>query len=170
MNERTSNIRQLAIMAVVAVIVAFAVPACFSLTPRRYPALDSRLGASAWQATNLLVVLSWEYRDDGQNPLGLGFPDFFDFQHLALLRLLDIQRSQFGHSAPRRATGGDFIDHSYVHIIERTKSRVVVIATGTLKPVHFDRSGVDGPAPYWQMERFTFASSGQLLSRESFTE
>ena len=169
MNERTSNIRRLANAAVGAVIVTSAVVAYLVLTPHRYPLLDSRLGASAWQPTNLLAILSWEYGTDGQNPLGLGHPDFFEFRHQALLRLLDIQRSQFGHSPPRRTTGGTLINHSFAHATEHSNSRVVVIATGTLKPVHFDDSSVHGPNPYWQMERFTFGSSGQLLSRESYT-
>lgn len=168
MSERTSNIRRFTLTAVAAIIVASAVAAHFLLTPLRYPLLDSRLGASAWQRTNLLAILSWEYRADGQNPHGLGHPDFFDFQHKALLRLLDIQRSQFGNNAPRRATGGTFFDHSYTEVAERTNSRVVVIAAGTLEPVHFDGSSIHSPDPYWQLERLIFAASGQLPSRESY--
>jgi len=142
----------------------------FSLRPWPYPLLDSRLGASAWQPTNLIAILSWEYHADNQNPFGLGHPEFFDFQHQALLRLIDVQRAQFGHRAPRRATSGTYIDHSFAHVSERTNSRVVVLGTGTLKAVHFDRSSVHGPDPYWQMERFTFTLDGQLLSRESYTQ
>ena len=170
MSERTSKIRRFAIVALAAVIVSPFVVAYLSLTPRRYSLLDSRLGESAWQPTNLLAILSWEYRADGHIPLGLGHPDFFDFQHQAFLRLLDIQRAQFGHGAPNRATGGTYIDHSFANVTGRTNSQVVVIAAGTLKPVHFDGSSIHGPVSYWQMERFIFASSGQLLSRESYTQ
>ena len=150
-------------------LIALAV-SYFSLRPRSYPLLDSRLGASAWQPTNLVAILSWEYHTDHHNPFALGHPEFWHFQHQALLRLIDVQRTQFGHRAPPRATSGTYIDHSFAYLSERTNSRVVVLGTGTLKPVHFDRSSIHGPDPYWQMERFTFTLAGQLLSREGYTE
>ncbi len=144
---------------------------CYQLlAPRRYPLLDSRLGASAWQPTNLLAILSWEYRDDGKNPLHLGRPDFFDFQHQALLRLLDIQKREFGLSGPSRATNGTYIDHSEVWVVGRTNSQIVVIATGTLKPVLFENRSIFDQDGYWQEEQFTFAPDGRLLSRESHTQ
>jgi hypothetical protein len=168
-NERTSKIRWLAVGGVIIVLVAIGV-SYFALRPRPYPLLDSRLGASAWQPTNLIEILSWEYHADNQNPFGLGHGEFSDFQHQALLRLIDVQGAQFGHRAPRGATSGTFIDHSFAHVSERTNSRVVVLGTGTLEPVHFERSSVHGSDPYWQMERFTFTLDGDLLSRESYTQ
>jgi len=167
MNEHASKIRRFAIASFIIGVVVATVLAYFSLTLPRYQILDSRLGASAWQPTNLVAILSWEYDRDGQNPLQLGYPDFFDFQHQALLRLLDIQHRQFGWRSLRRATNGAYIDHSGTYLIEHTDSQFIVIGTGTLKPVSVDRSPIDGAIPYWQMERFTFTSAGRLLSRES---
>lgn len=153
--------------AVVALIVVAAVlvGVFFARRPPRYDILDSRFGPSAWQPTKLLEVLSWPYHDNNQNPFDLGHPEFFDFQHQALLRLIDIQQEHFGHSAAPRNQDGTYIDHSFAHVIERTDSHIVVIGTATFKPCHYDNSSVHGPDPYWQMERLTFAHTGELLYR-----
>lgn len=130
--------------------------------------LDSRLGKSAWQPTDLLAILSWEYHEKGANPFNLRYPDFFDFQHQALLRLLDLQGREFGPKAIPRAKNGTYIDHVVAQVSEHTNSGITVIGTGTLKPVHFEGRSIFDPDGYWQMERFTFASDGRLLSRESY--
>lgn len=132
----------------------------------RYGLLDAHLGASAWQPAALLDVLSWSCRDNNENPFGLGQPEFFDVQHQALLRLIDIQRHHFGRSTPPRNEHGTCIDHSFARVIERTDARIVVIGTATLRPRHYDKNSIHGPYPYWQMERLTFSPAGELLFRE----
>jgi hypothetical protein len=157
------------IVLVSAVMVAIGIYVMQNFSPR-YELLDSRLGESAWQPTKLLEVMSWEYKENSQNPFGLGHPDFFDFQHQALLRLIDIQRRHFGHSAPPRNKLGTYIDHCFVAMKERSASQIIIIGTATLKPCRYDNSSIHEPDPYWQMERLTFSPSGELLSRQPHTE
>lgn len=170
MSEPVPSLRRLTIVGLLMVMATSMAIAYLLLRPRRYPLLDSRLGASAWQPTNLLTVLAWEYHDKGTNPLSLGYPDFFDFQHQALLRLLDIQKREFGLSTAPRATNGTYIDHSGVWLVGRTNSQIIVIGTGTLKPVYFKHKSLFDQEGYWQEEQFTFAPDGRLLSRESHTQ
>jgi hypothetical protein len=157
------------IVIVAVVIVLFGIFVVQNISPR-YELLDSKMGDSAWQPTKLLEAISWEYKENRQNPYGLGHHEFSAFQHQALLRLIDIQRKQFGHSAPNRNKEGTYIDHCCAYIKERNASQIVVIGTATLNPCHNDNSSVHGPDPYWQMERLTFSPTGELLFRHAHTE
>ena len=136
----------------------------------RYELLDSRLGAEAWHPTKLLEVIRWDYHPENHNPFGLGYPNFFDFQHQALLRLLDIQGSAFGRVVPPRCATGVLIDHSSAIVEKWSDSDVVIVGTATLYPCLFESPNGRDTDGYWQMERFVFARTGQLLSRNAYEE
>jgi len=162
--------KRIAIATSLVVIISSAVVLYQLNAPPHYKLLESHFGSGSHEPTNLFEIMSWQFRSDGPNPHGLSLHEFSDIQHQALLQLLDIQRDLFRHPALPRATGGTYIDHTVAEIRERSDTRIIVIGTGSRKPVYYDRSSVHGPEPYFQLERFTFTSKGELISRESYNQ
>lgn len=174
MSQTKNKLLRAALGTLIGRVLALVAIGLFALTclwvaqrPRECKLLDLHLGSSAWDPTALLIAMTWEYQPDNNNPHGLGHPDFFDVQHQALLRLLDLQKTAFGRAALSRCKDGTFVDSSFAKAISRTESEIVVLGTGTLEPCHYDYSSIHGPDPYWQVERFRFTPRGQLLGRES---
>ena len=123
--------------------------------PRRYAQLDARLGAAAWQPTKLLETLALEDETHG------------DLPYQALRRLLDLQQPHFHHPAPPHNCGGTGTADTFAHVKQRTKTRIIVIGTGTLQGCYTDTDREE--TPYWHMEKFTFSTTGELLKREAYS-
>jgi len=125
--------------------------------------LDQTLGSHARDPAALIDVFSWRFKD-GPNPHGLVFPDFFDVQHQALIRLLDLQLPLFGSKVSPPAGSGLKIDHSYAVLRSRNDSVIVVEGTPTLRPTAWDLRPWEG---YWQAETLRLTPEGRLISREA---
>jgi hypothetical protein len=166
--EKETSIRLKLVRGLLLFAVATAIAVFLLRQPQYYDPLDYRLHSDAWRPTKLLDVLSWKYQPNGESPLHLNEREFYAIQHQALLRLLDLQPNQFHKAVPVPTSGGTLIDHAYARIDASGPDGIVVIGTGTLKSFQVDDT-LHGHEPYWQIERFVFASNGALISRQPFT-
>lgn len=125
--------------------------------------LDEKLGSEARSPAKLLEVIGWHYdRDPSRNPHGLGYPEFFDVQHQALVRLLALQEDEFGIDVPNQITETLLVDHSGAMLVSATTTDIVIDGSSSTQPDEFDGPRSD---PYYRWERFEFDSSGRLQSR-----
>ena len=135
------------------------------ILPKPFALLDRTLGDRSRDPKALLESLTWKYNATGSNACGLGHPDFFDVQHLALLRLLELQRPRFKISVPKSATSATGIDHSFASVKATNGMNLVILGTPTLKPIRYDRP-YEG---YWDMHYFEFTPEGRFVSRRACT-
>ena len=112
----------------------------------------------------LLTVFEWEY-DSGasKNPYHLDRRTFYDVRHQALVRLLALQKKEFGTKAPPQSDHQYGIDHSGVSVLSVNKAGDYLIeGTGSIFPDHFGQHPWEG---YYHVEQFLFDSTGKLLDR-----
>ncbi len=119
--------------------------------------LDIAMGGRSRQPMSLLSVVI------GDEVLPQSPDDRHDLRHQALLRLLATQLQ----SVPRPPTPGTGIDHTYVHLLDRSDTKVRVLATPSLLPDRFDEQPWEG---YWDMEVLEFSPAGHLLTRHAHHE
>lgn len=130
--------------------------------------LDRTLGAQSRTPRELLQVMRWQYhKDPARNPHGLGFPDFFDVQHQALVRLLALQQEVFGNSVPPQHEKTVRADHSGVRVRAEDAAGMTVEGTASVFPDEFDDHPWEG---YFRYEAFQFDKDGRLLSRRPLTD
>ena len=130
--------------------------------------LDKKLGEDAQSPTKLLEVIAWEYNDDSsKNPHALGFSDFFDIRHQALVKLLAIQHKVFGDALPEQHHKTLRVDHSGARVIEENTDIVIVEGSSSIFPDEVDEPNGDG---YYRWEHFTFDRSGKLISRSAISQ
>jgi hypothetical protein len=159
------QLRLLLVFAVLGCALGGNILLAIVLRPKPYALLERTLGGRSRDPKALLETLTWEYRGNGSNAYGLDHPAFFDVQHSALLRLLDLQKSRFNTSIPKSKTGGVRIDHSLVRVNSTNGSNLVILGTPTLKPVRYHRP----EEGYWEMHFFEFTPEGRLVSRHACT-
>lgn len=130
--------------------------------------LDKNLGASSARPAELLNVLAWKYdKDPGNNPFNLGFPDFFDVQHQALVRLLALQQKNFGISPPPPTHGSGGMDHTGASLTKIENGIFVVSGSASVYPDSFDDHPWEG---YFRWETFRFDRDGKFISRSPSAE
>lgn len=130
--------------------------------------LDKTLGASSTDPTELLKVLGWSYDEKPmKNPFGLGFPDFFNVQHQALVRLLALQPTKFGIQPSLRQRYGGGRDHTGAKLISIEDGNYVVSGSASIRPDSFDDHPWEG---YFAWEIFRFDRAGKFISREPSSE
>ena len=125
--------------------------------------LDQKLGTGSRSPTRLLEVLQWLYDEDAsKNPHGLGYPEFFDAQHQALVRLLALQESEFGKEPPAQHWETLRADHTGVRFISSQNGVHLIEGSASVYPDEFDQHPWEG---YYLWERFHFDGTGRLLDR-----
>lgn len=149
----------------IAILLILGGVAAYLLGPTRdgCALLDQNLRSEARSPEKLLEVIGWKYDvDTSRNPYGLGFPEFFDFQHQALVRLLSLQHETFGIDVPKQNTNTLRVDHSGAMLISSHSESIVIDGSSSLKPDDFDGPHSD---PYYMWERFEFDRSGRFQRR-----
>jgi hypothetical protein len=127
--------------------------------------LDQSLASEARSPKKLLEVMGWRYdRDPSRNPYGLGYPEFFDLQHQALVRLLALQDDVFGINVPAQNTSTLRVDHSGAMLLRSNSEGIVIDGSSSMQPDEFNGPHSD---PYYIWERFEFDESGRFQRRTS---
>ena len=124
--------------------------------------LDRTLGETAYDRKALLDVLRWRPSVEGGNPHGLEFHACCDVQHLALVRLVELQDG----AAAVPAEGGTSFDSPSAQIESEGPRIVVVVGTASLVPDFHDSADI----AYYRANRFEFTPEGKLLSRTVYRQ
>ena len=155
--------RRVALITIATILVSLGLVA-YSMRLPRYPLLDSALGERAYYPPALVDILRWNKK--GVPPIVPGNDILFEVQHLALVRLLDMQRPIFHNYISADKDDCTGADSSRVLLIGSGGQNVVIIGTGTLKPGFYDSSG----GGYFSVEVFEFTREGRLVSRRCVTD
>jgi hypothetical protein len=162
--KKTQSVKK-ALLLLIAVLVVADAAILLVLRPRPFALLDATLGKDASDSRKLLEILALNESHAGLPTNAHGMTMLNEIQHLALLRLLELQGGLFKTSIPAPAADSVGIDQSFAHVHGTNGSNLIILGTPSLKPVRYDRPG-EG---YWDMQLFEFTREGRLVSRRAFT-
>ncbi len=131
--------------------------------------LDRTLGPDARTPAKLFDAIGWKYDEDRRkNPYGLGYPEFYDVQHQALVRLVSMQKELFGEKGLPQCQRSIGMDSGGALMISFKGGVYVIEGSASIDPDYYDKF-VTHDEGYYRWERFSFGKNGKLLGRSPKT-